>query len=75
MGADLSRSLLTFSSKKRLGSSGLKWLKIHVANKMGKDKLTLYDREKYVEDNIQELRKWISDPIKHDDWLGLEDCW
>ncbi len=38
IGNDLSRGLLTFAKGKRLGAPGLKWLKIHCANLMGKDK-------------------------------------
>lgn len=52
MGADITRSLLRFSTKKPLGKSGLKWLKIHVANKLGKDKLCYQDRILYVESKI-----------------------
>ena len=38
IGNDLSRGLLAFADGKKLGESGLKWLKIHCANLMGKDK-------------------------------------
>jgi DNA-directed RNA polymerase len=41
IGADLSRGLLEFSEGKALGDTGLRWLKIHLANKMGKDKLSI----------------------------------
>jgi len=41
IGADLSRGLLEFSEGKPLGDTGLRWLKIHLANKMGKDKLSI----------------------------------
>ena len=68
MGADLSRSMLIFSKKKKLGKRGLWWLKIHVANKMGKDKLPFNDRVEFVKDNLNVLEKWISDPVKYDEW-------
>lgn len=41
IGNDLSRGLLMFANGKKLGKTGLKWLKIHCANLMGKDKATL----------------------------------
>lgn len=41
IGNDLSRGLLMFADGQRLGKSGVKWLKIHCANLMGKDKATL----------------------------------
>lgn len=41
MGADLARGLLEFSEGLPLGESGLKWLRIHLGNLMGKDKLPM----------------------------------
>lgn len=49
MGPDIARGLLEFSAGKKLGNSGLRWLKIHLANKMGKDKLSMEDRVSYVD--------------------------
>ena len=40
MGCDYNRGLLLFSEGKILGKRGLYWLKIHLANKMGQDKLS-----------------------------------
>ncbi len=41
MGPDINRGMLSFSEGKRLGKEGLWWLKVHLANKFGKDKLPL----------------------------------
>lgn len=41
MGADLARGLLEFSEGVELGEGGLRWLKIHLGNLMGKDKLPM----------------------------------
>jgi len=49
MGADISRGLLEFSAGKPIGKEGLRWLKIHLANKMGKDKMSMADRQIYVD--------------------------
>jgi DNA-directed RNA polymerase len=38
---DLSRGLLLFKKGCKLGKSGLRWLKIHTANLMGKDKSSI----------------------------------
>jgi DNA-directed RNA polymerase len=48
MGADLARGLLEFSEGMTLGETGLKWLRIHLGNLMGKDKATMKEREEYV---------------------------
>lgn len=53
MGDDINRGLLEFTEPKRLGKRGLWWLKIHLANKIGKDKLPLVDRAGYA-DSIME---------------------
>jgi DNA-directed RNA polymerase len=49
MGADISRGILEFSDSEKLGEYGLYWLKVHLANVMGKDKLKFDDRVGYVE--------------------------
>jgi DNA-directed RNA polymerase len=41
IGHDLARGLLLFGQGKRLGEDGLRWLKIHTANLMGKDKASI----------------------------------
>jgi DNA-directed RNA polymerase len=41
IGADICRGLLEFAEGKPLGPNGLMWLKIHLANKMGKDKMSM----------------------------------
>jgi len=51
MGYDIARGLLTFAKGERLGQNGWYWLKVHLANKIGKDKLSFEDRVDYVEQN------------------------
>ena len=59
IGNDVCRSLLIFSKKKPLKKSGLKWLKIHVANKIGQDKISFDDRVAYTESRMGEFEKWV----------------
>lgn len=40
MGEDKCRGLLEFAEGKPLGKRGVYWLQIHVANLMGRDKLS-----------------------------------
>ena len=44
IGADLSRGLLKFGEKKKVGAGGLRWLKIHCAYLMGQDKKPIKDK-------------------------------
>ncbi len=62
MGADISRGILEFAEGSPLGESGMRWLKIHLANKIGKDKLPLDDRVAYVDSIIDEVHKCAEDP-------------
>ncbi|RDW74493.1 DNA-directed RNA polymerase [Aspergillus mulundensis] len=76
MAADNARGLLLFSKAKPLGQSGLRWLKIQIANLAGFDKASLSEREKFAMDNLDDIldsannglhgRRW---------WLEAEDPW
>lgn len=73
--SDICRGLLMFGEGKRLGKSGLRWLKVHLANKMGKDKLPNVEREAYGESLIPLVERICKDPIGNREWLEVEDCW
>jgi DNA-directed RNA polymerase len=49
VGDDMNRGLLLFGEKKALGTTGLKWLRIHLANVYGFDKMSFDDRAKFAE--------------------------
>lgn len=63
MGADIARGLLQFAEGKPIGKHGLRWLKIHLSNKMGQDKLSFEDRVKYVESNLEMIFQCAKDPL------------
>jgi DNA-directed RNA polymerase len=75
LGSDINRGLLEYSQAKPLGKNGLRWLKIHLANVIGKDKLPLDQRELYVESIIDTVHKCAKDPYRHLDWLESENPW
>lgn len=75
IGDDITRGLLEFADPKPLGETGMKWLKIQIANKMGHDKLPLVDREIVVDENHDELIKIAQDPYKNTSWLKYEEPW
>lgn len=54
-GCDTSKALLQFAEGKRLGSQGVAWLFIHVANLFGVDKVSLEDRITWTQENLDEL--------------------
>jgi DNA-directed RNA polymerase len=73
--SDICRGLLEFGEGRPLGKAGLRWLKIHLANKMGKDKLPNDDRAAYTESVLPMIERIVADPLKHREWLQVEDCW
>jgi len=76
MGADNARGLLLFEQGKALGESGLKWLKVHLANVCGYDKASLTDRAQYAEDHMADIRDSVQNPLDGRRWwLEAEDPW
>ena len=74
VGSDLCRGMLTFSEAKPLGKRGLYWLKVHLANFAGKDKMSFDDRANYVDDNIENVRECARDPFSGNEWwMELDD--
>lgn len=69
IGNDLARGLLLFGVGKRLGASGVKWLKIHTANLMGKDKASIEDKLAFIESNIDLIHKFAEAPMKNREWF------
>ncbi|RYY32663.1 hypothetical protein EON62_05090, partial [archaeon] len=76
MGADVCRGLLVFAHGKPLGARGLRWLKIHLSNLMGKDKVSFDDREAYTEAHMEEVFKCYDDPLGEGTWWqGADAPW
>ncbi|CAH6723613.1 DNA-directed RNA polymerase, mitochondrial [[Candida] jaroonii] len=68
LGNDLTRSLFLFWDGKELGNEGLRWLKIHLANLYGIDKVSLDDREKFAEENLNHIFKSAEHPFDENSW-------
>jgi len=76
MGADVSRGLLKFANGKELGATGLRWLKIHLANLAGFDKASLREREQFAIDMMDEIRDSATNPLNGRQWwVKAEDPW
>jgi len=88
IGNDLCRGLLMFYEGKALGARGLRWLKIHLANVYGKDKMRLDEREQFAENHLESVfdsadyplevparRDLVLTPQGKKWWLNAEDPW
>eukprot|EP00923_Selenidium_pygospionis_P011311 GHVN01019578.1.p1 GENE.GHVN01019578.1~~GHVN01019578.1.p1 ORF type:complete len:757 (+),score=119.66 GHVN01019578.1:53-2272(+) len=62
-GPDVPRSLLKYAEGKRLGSRGLMWLKRHTGSTFGSDKKPFNEREEFVDNNLDFLKKLVDDPL------------
>jgi DNA-directed RNA polymerase len=82
IGSDLSRALLTFAESRPLGERGLFWLKVHVANLTGVDKVSFDDRVAFTEQNLHHVHDTATNPfgpplngasVKW--WRGTDNPW
>ncbi|XP_062193211.1 DNA-directed RNA polymerase 1B, mitochondrial-like [Phragmites australis] len=76
LGSDLCRGVLEFAEGRPLGESGLRWLKIHLANLYagGVDKLSYDGRITFTENHLEEIFDSADRPLEGKRWwLGAED--
>lgn len=73
MGSDLSRGLLVFSEPKPLGPRGIFWLKVHLANLFGNDKITHVERVSFIENSMEDIRLSVRDPLGQGTWWKRAD--
>ncbi|XP_028793981.1 DNA-directed RNA polymerase 3B, chloroplastic isoform X2 [Neltuma alba] len=76
LSSDLCRGLLEFAEGRPLGKSGLKWLKIHLANLYagGVEKLSYDGRLEFVENHLHDVFDSADNPINGNRWwLTAED--
>ena len=74
-GDDVARGLLQFTVGKPLGSSGAYWLKVHIANLFGVDKVSFEDRIKWVNEHSKMLIDCTTDPLAYTFWTTAESPW
>ncbi|KAJ9683025.1 hypothetical protein PVL29_018850 [Vitis rotundifolia] len=76
LGSDLCRGMLEFAEGRPLGSSGLHWLKIHLANLFagGVDKLSHEGRITFTENHLDDIFDSADRPLEGRRWwLNAED--
>ncbi|PSC74843.1 DNA-directed RNA polymerase chloroplastic mitochondrial [Micractinium conductrix] len=72
LGSDLARGLLQFADGRPLGEHGMFWLHVQAANLWGQgvDKLPLWGRYKWVQDNLAQIVENAHDPFQVSSYLG-----
>jgi DNA-directed RNA polymerase len=73
LGSDLCRSLLKFANGKPLGERGLRWLKIHIANLCGTNKISFDDRVKWVENQMEDIIDSVDNPLTGKMWWAKSE--
>lgn len=77
MGADLTRAMLAFSNPGvQLGERGVYWLKIHLANKLGADKMSFDERIDVAENALPKAIQVGRNPLQESNlewWNSHED--
>lgn len=67
-GPDYAKALLSFSEKKELGESGVRYLAIHLANTYGYDKVSLDERVQWAKDNSNIIKQCAEAPFENKFW-------
>lgn len=71
-GQDAAKGLLQFSEGKPLGKIGATWLKIHLANCYGVDKVSYADRIMWTEANAEAILACAKDPLTQLFWTDAD---
>lgn len=74
-GSDLAKAVLHFHEERALGSQGVFWLKVHIANSFGFDKERFADRARWTEQNWPVIEKALDEPENHPDVWGTDAPW
>ena len=73
---DLGKSLLHFAFGVPIGEHGDRWLKIHMANCYGNDKVSLDNRVKWAEENEVAFMMIAKDPLSYRSmWENTDSPW
>lgn len=73
LGNDFCRGIMMFDKAKKLGPNGLRWLKIHVCNLFGNNKISLADRVAWTEENMANIRASVADPLGGEKWWSTAE--
>lgn len=68
LGSDLCRGLLSFAETKPLGDEGLFWLKVHLANLFGHNKVPFEERAEWAEAHVEHILDSVHSPLDGQMW-------
>jgi len=68
LGSDLCRGMLLFDQGKPLGKDGLSWLKIHICNLFGNNKISQTEREKWADEHMSDINDSAQNPLDGKRW-------
>jgi DNA-directed RNA polymerase len=74
-GSDMAKAVLHFDQRKPLGRDGLYWLKVHIANSFGYDKVRLHDRAAWTDQNWSAIERAIDAPEDFPEVWGTDAPW
>lgn len=70
---DTGKALLELANGKPLGEEGEFWLKVHIANLFGVDKVSFPERVQWVEENLDALMDSAKDPLDGERFWSTAD--
>lgn len=74
-GDDTAKALLQFATGKPLTKEGVYWLKVHLANTFGEDKISFDERVAWVDNHHDEIYQAGKDPLGSDFWESADEPW
>lgn len=74
-GDDLSKALLEFAVGEPLDERGLFWLRVHLANNFGVDKVSFEDRVAWTKQHEAMILACARDPVEHAAWAEADKPW
>jgi len=74
-GDDVCRGLLMFDTPRPVEGSARDWLRIHLANCCGLDKVPFEARTSWVRDNMATIRQWADHPLTYTGWMDQDKPW
>ena len=73
LGSDLCRALLLFSEAKPLGNVGLDWLKVHLSNLFGNNKISTEQRIEWADSHRDDISDSALNPLNGKRWWATAE--